>query len=64
MRPSFALGLPLLLLPVLAALPFISAHSQTAGAGEHGKPASCPRRAGGRKPRSAPSRSQHGSAGA
>src|SRR5262245_63051209 len=30
MRPSFALGLPLLLLPVLAALPFISAHSQTA----------------------------------
>jgi peptide-methionine (S)-S-oxide reductase len=30
MRPSFALGLPLLILPVLAALPFISAHSQTA----------------------------------
>jgi peptide-methionine (S)-S-oxide reductase len=29
MRPSFALGLPLLILPVLAALPFISAHSQT-----------------------------------
>jgi peptide-methionine (S)-S-oxide reductase len=29
MRPSFALGLPLLLLPVLAALPFITAHSQT-----------------------------------
>src|SRR5262245_14574720 len=29
MRPSFALGLPLLLLPVLAALPFIAAHSQT-----------------------------------
>jgi peptide-methionine (S)-S-oxide reductase len=30
MRPSLALGLPLLLLPVLAALPFITAHSQTA----------------------------------
>src|SRR5262245_35978875 len=30
MRPSFALGLPLLILPILAALPFISAHSQTA----------------------------------
>ena len=30
MRRSFALGLPLLLLPVLAALPFITAHSQTA----------------------------------
>ena len=30
MRPSFALGLALLLLPVLAALPFITAHSQTA----------------------------------
>jgi len=29
MRPSFALGLPLLLLPVVAMLPFISAHSQT-----------------------------------
>ena len=29
MRPSLALGLSLLLLPVLAALPFITAHSQT-----------------------------------
>src|SRR5215510_2826656 len=29
MRPSLALGLSLLLLPVVAALPFITAHSQT-----------------------------------
>jgi peptide-methionine (S)-S-oxide reductase len=30
MRPSLALGLSILFLPVLAALPFITAHSQTA----------------------------------
>src|ERR671936_502252 len=30
MRPSLALGLSVLFLPVLAALPFITAHSQTA----------------------------------